>query len=579
MISPYGGALVNLVVAEPAERADLYRRAASAIPIRLSPRATCDLELLAVGGFSPLTTFMGVADYRSVLQRMRLANGTLYPVPITLPVPDTVHLRPRDVLALEDGSGVLLGLLTVDEVFRSDRVEEAHAVCGTTDARHPLVAEMASWPSRSVSGPLRVAALPRHQGFAGLVRTPADARAALTALGHDRVVAFQTRNPMHRVHEELTKRAASRVGGALLIHPVVGQTKPGDVATRTRVLCYRALVERYYDPSRTLLSLLPLAMRMAGPREALWHATIRRNYGATHLIVGRDHAGAGLDSSGRPFHPPDAAHALVREHEADTGVAAVGFEELVYVPDERRYVERTSALGRRVIAISGTEVRERYLAGRRPLPEWLTRPEVAALLSAGGRHPAAGFCVWLMGLSGAGKSTIAALLASSLRERGCRATILDGDSLRSTVSKDLGFGRKDRETNVLRIGALAADLVRQGEAVIGAVITPYAAPRRRLRDMIGEDRFVLVHVDAPIDVCERRDVKGLYARARRGELTGFTGLDDPFEVPVDADVRVDTTACRPEDAVAGILAYLVGAGLLPTSTCPGDVPSGDAVLR
>jgi sulfate adenylyltransferase len=431
---------------------------------------------------------------------------------------------------------------------------------------------MASWGSRLISGPITVLDLPRHHDFAALRRTPAEVRRLLAAGGVRNVVAFQTRNPIHRAHEELTKRAAEQVGGALLIHPVVGLTKPGDVDHYTRVRAYKALVDRYYDPRRTVLSLLPLAMRMAGPREAVWHAIIRRNHGATHFIVGRDHAGPGLDSQGRPFYGPYDAQELARRFESETGVRVVPFKEIVYLPDEDRYEEADRVpTGARVASISGTQVRDEYLGRGRPLPAWFTRPETAAIL--GQLYPAAharGFCVWLTGLSGAGKSTIADILVTLLMEHGRPATVLDGDVVRTNLSKGLGFSREDRDANILRIGFVAAEIVRHHGAAVCAAVSPYRATRDRVREMVGGPTFIEVFVDTPLEVCEQRDAKGMYAKARRGEIRGFTGIDDPYEAPLDPELRLTTTDCAPEDNARRIVAHLVKAGFLLDE---GAVPS------
>jgi sulfate adenylyltransferase len=394
LIPPYKGRLVALL-APAAEREALRARAKRLPSLQLSPRSLCDLELLATGAFSPLDRFMGEADYRRVVEAMRLADGTLFPIPVTLPVPDDVPIEVGQEVVLRSTQNDPLALMSVAEVFEWSREVEARQVYGTMDPRHPLVAEMASWGRRLVSGPLTVLDLPRHYDFAALRHTPVEVRRLLRGTGVRNVVAFQTRNPIHRAHEELTKRAASEAGGALLIHPVVGLTKPGDIDHYTRVRSYKALVDRHYDPGRTVLSLLPLAMRMAGPREALWHAIIRRNYGASHFIVGRDHAGPGRDSEGRPFYGPYDAQALARELESETGVRIVPFKELVYLPGEERYEEIDCVPpGAQVASISGTEVRDAYLAQGRSLPEWFTRPETAAILRS--LHPPKherGFCV------------------------------------------------------------------------------------------------------------------------------------------------------------------------------------------
>lgn len=379
LVAPYGGQLIDLLV-DDAAAADLATYAASLPSVQLSERSVCDLELLATGGFSPLDRFMGPADYERVLGEMRLASGTLFPIPVTLPVDGELHLD-RDV-ALRSPKNDLLAVLTVDEVFDWDCDAEAHAVYATLDVRHPLVVEMRSWPRRYASGRLQVLQLPARYDFRDLRLTPAAVRRRLAQAGHVNVVAFQTRNPLHRVHEELTKRATQAVDGTLLLHPSVGMTRPGDVDHYTRVRTYRALTERYYDADRVVLALLPLAMRMAGPREALWHALIRRNFGANHFVVGRDHASPGVDSHGVPFYGPYAAQELVAAHAAELGITMLPFEELVYLPAEDRYEEVSRVTsGTPTASISGTQVREDFLGRGLPLPEWFTRPETADILA------------------------------------------------------------------------------------------------------------------------------------------------------------------------------------------------------
>jgi len=423
---------------------------------------------------------------------------------------------------------------------------------------------MVNWGKVYVSGALKVLDLPRYHDFVELRRTPAQVREMLEQMGHANVVAFQTRNPMHRIHEELTKRAAEEVNGSLLIHPVVGLTKPGDVDHYTRVRVYRALVENYYDPSRTLLSLLPLAMRMAGPKEALWHAIIRRNFGANYFIIGRDHAGPGNDSHGRPFYGPYEAQVMMQQYASELGVQPVEFKELVYLPDEDRYEEQNKVPeGARIFSISGTQVRDEYLAKGKTLPEWFTRKETAEILQQmyPPRHRQ-GVCIWFTGLSGSGKSTTAEVLTSLLLERGRQVTLLDGDVVRTHLSKGLGFSREDRDTNILRIGFVAGEIARHGGTVICAAISPYRATRNEVRKMVGEDRFVEVFVDTPIEVCESRDVKGLYARARRGQITGFTGVDDPYEPPINPEITIDTVTYSAEENARRIVAFLEERGFI-----------------
>jgi sulfate adenylyltransferase len=423
---------------------------------------------------------------------------------------------------------------------------------------------MVRWGRVNISGPLQVLQLPTHYDYSELRMTPVQVRERLATFGHQNVVAFQTRNPLHRVHEELTKRAAQAVDGVLLLHPVVGMTKPGDVDHFTRVRTYKALAEHYYDPDRILLSLLPLAMRLAGPREAVWHAIIRRNYGANHLIVGRDHAGPGNDSTGKPFYGPYDAQELVAQHEAELGVKMVPFLQFVYLPDEDRYEEVNKVpAGTKTADISGTQVRNDYLNAGRLLPDWFTRPEVAEILAESypPRHKQ-GVCIWFTGLSGAGKSTTAEVLTQLLLQFGRTLTVLDGDVVRTHLSKGLGFSKEDRDTNIRRIGWVAAEIVRHGGTAICAAISPYRAIRNEVRAMVGSDHFVEVFVDTPIEVCETRDYKGMYAKARRGEIKGFTGIDDPYEAPEHPEISLDTVACTPEENARKIIEYLLKQGLL-----------------
>ena len=563
VIAPYGGALIDLLV--PAELREDRKAYASTLPsIQLSPRAVCDLELLATGAFSPLDRFMGSSDYARVLGEMRLADGTLFPIPITLPVEPSDLLQLDRDIALRDLKNNLLAIMTIEEIYGWNRDEFAAAVAGTLDLKHPLVAELGRWGTLNLSGRLEVLSLPIHYDFRELRLTPAQTRERLTAYGRANVVAFQTRNPLHRAHEALTKRAIEAVDGVLLLHPVVGMTKPGDVDHYTRVRTYRALVNHYYPSERVLLALLPLAMRMAGPREALWHAIIRRNHGANYLIVGRDHASPGLDSTGKPFYGPYDAHELVERHSSEIGVSPLVFHEFVYLPDEDRY-EQSSAISpeTRTASISGTQVRDEYLNKGRLLPSWFTRPEVAEILAEAypPRHQQ-GVCIWFTGLSGAGKSTTAEVLALLLLEHGRRSTMLDGDVVRTHLSKGLGFSKEDRDTNIRRIGFVAAEIVRHGGLVICAAVSPYRVTRDDVRRMVGEDQFIEVFVDTPLEECERRDTKGMYAKARRGEIKDFTGIDDPYEPPLNPELTLDTIHFTPEENARRIVAFLAQAGFI-----------------
>jgi sulfate adenylyltransferase len=488
----------------------------------------------------------------------------LFPIPITLSIDEAALPAYAEQVVLCDSRNNNIAIMRIEEVYSWDLHREAGLVLGTNDPQHPLLSEMTQWGKAYISGALQVLSLPANHDFNELRLTPVGVRARLAEMGYGNVVAFQTRNPMHRAHEELTKRAALDIGGSLLIHPVVGMTKPGDVDHYTRVRSYKVLVEKYYDPQRTQLSLLPLAMRLAGPREALLHAIIRRNYGANHLIVGRDHAGPGLDSHGKPFYGPYDAQAMLEQHSGELGVRPVIFKEMLYLQGEDRYEEQQAIPeGASVLKISGTQVRDEYLSKGKPLPAWFTRPETAEILKSmyPPRHQQ-GFCLWFTGLSGSGKSTTAEIVTSLLLEHGRQVTVLDGDVVRTHLSKGLGFSREDRDTNILRIGFVASEITRHGGCVICAAISPYRSTRNEVRKMIGADRFVEVFVDTPIEVCEQRDIKGLYARARIGQIKGFTGVDDPYEAPVDPEIALDTVRCSALDNARRIIDFLEGVGFL-----------------
>jgi len=560
LVSPYCGELVDLLV--PQEQLGEKLAYANSLPaVQISPRAACDLEMLAVGAFSPLRGFMGEADYRAVLATMRLANGTLFPIPITLSLDADPAWQPGLDIALRDSRNNILAIQTIEEMYRWDLEEESRQVFGAFDARHPTVAEMHRWGKLNIAGRLQVLQLPPHLDFGELRRSPAETRAELQGYGHAHVVAFQTRNPLHRVHEALTKRAAAKLDGTLLLHPVVGMTQPGDVNHYTRVRVYKALIDNYYKSDRSLLSLLPLAMRMAGPREALWHAIIRRNYGASHFIIGRDHAGPGPDSQGKPFYGPYAAQDLLQKHAAEIDVQPVPFTEMVYLEAEDRY-EETAKIprGAKTRTISGTEVREHYLNRGLPLPPWFTRPEVARILadSYPARHRR-GFCLWFTGLSGSGKSSTAEHVLNLLLELGRTVTLLDGDVVRTHLSKGLGFSKADRDTNIRRIGFVASEIVRHGGIAICAAISPYRATRQDIRHRAGQG-FIEIYMATPLEVVEARDVKGLYAKARRGEITGFTGIDDPYEAPLHPELTLSAESCTIAANAQEVLALLVEQG-------------------
>jgi sulfate adenylyltransferase len=563
LISPYKGNLVELIVPAP-ERADLFALAAGLHSIQLTKRQTCDLEMLAVGAFSPLRGFMHERDYDNVIDQMRLADGTLFPIPITLSVDTLTNMKLGNDVALRDSNNDLLAVMNIGEIYEWDPERFADAVLGTKDLRHPLAREIRQWGRFNLAGELRVMQLPRHRDFPDLKLTPRQTRDRLEALGRANVVAFQTRNPLHRAHEAMTQRAIEMVDGTLLLHPAVGMTTDGDIDSFTRIRTYKATAELCYPRDRVLLSLLPLAMRMAGPREAVWHAIIRRNYGASHMVVGRDHASPGKDACGNRFYEPAAAQTLVREVSAEVGVDVIAFHEFAYFPHERRYdeIDKPGRNGK-FYSLSGTKLRKDFLVEGREVPAWFIRKEVAEILSASQlpRHRQ-GVCLWFTGLSGAGKSTTADLVTTLLLEEGRGVTLLDGDVVRTHLSKGLGFSKEDRVTNVRRIGFVASEIVRHGGVAVCAAISPYRDCRGEVRQMFPSGNFVEIFVDTPLDVCEGRDAKGLYARARRGEIQNFTGIDDAYEPPDEPELTLDTVCQTARENALSIIRYLDSKGFL-----------------
>jgi sulfate adenylyltransferase len=566
LIEPHGGVLVDPVVDED-RAAELKKQSSDWPSWDLTERQLCDLELLLSGAFSPLRGFIGRADFEQVCDSMRLADGTIWPIPISLDVPEEFaeSLDAGKTVALRDQEGVMLAALHVEEKWRPDRLLEAEKVFGTTDDTHPGVAHLLKRTHPiAIAGVLEGIQLPVHYDYRELRMTPKEVREHFARQGWRRVVAFQTRNPMHRAHFELTLRAAREVEASLLVHPVVGMTKPGDVDHYTRVRCYQAIMSSY-PHGTAMLALLPLAMRMGGPREALLHAIIRKNHGCTHLIVGRDHAGPGNDRSGNPFYGPYDAQELLRAYEQELGVAMVPFRQMVYVEDLDTYVPDDEVPeGVRVLNISGTDQRRRLNEGRE-LPAWFTPPAVAEELRKSYPPRAKqGFTVFFTGLSGAGKSTIANVLHSKLLEMGGRpVTLLDGDIVRKHLSSELGFSHEHRDINIRRIGFVASEVTKNGGIALCAPIAPYDGTRKDVRSMVEKGGgFILVHVATSLDLCEARDRKGLYAKARAGIVKEFTGISDPYEEPQDAEVVIDTADLSPEEAAQQIILHLEQEGYI-----------------
>jgi sulfate adenylyltransferase len=559
LVTPHGGVLVDRFV--PAEDVEVFRARAAALPqLTLDARELADLELIATGAASPLTGFLGSADYESVLKDIRLADGTVWPLPFTLAVSEETRelLEPGGAAALHDGKGALWGTIEIEEIWERDPVAEARAVYGTDDPAHPGVAYLLDRPRWLVGGQVSVVGLPADLPFAKHRLTPRALRAEIAKRGWREVSGFQTRNPIHRAHEHLTKLALEVTDG-LVIHPLVGETKGDDVPASVRFKAYETLVENYYPAQRTILAAFPAAMRYAGPREAIFHAIARKNYGITKLIVGRDHAGVG-----KYYGPYEAQEIFNRFSNGDLGVTPLKFEPTFFcrscdnLASTRTCPHDASAR----LELSGTRVREILKSGGR-LPVEFTRPEIAEVLRAHYGTGSSGFIVWLTGLSGAGKTT----LSDALKKRvsGYRALeVLDGDEVRTNLSKGLGFSREDRDTNVSRIGYVARLLARQGVGVVTAAISPYAAARDEVRRLAEKDgvQFIEVFVDAPISVLAERDVKGLYKKALAGELKNFTGVSDPYEAPVRPDVLVRSDKETVEESLGKVLAALADKGLL-----------------
>ncbi len=545
----------------------LKTKAGDLVSHDLTPRQVCDLELLMNGAFAPLKGFLGHADYDSVVETMRLADGTLWPMPITLDVSEAfaAKIEEGQDIALRDAEGVILATMTVTDKWSPDKAREAEKVFGADDDAHPAVNYLHNQAGAVyLGGPVVGIQQPVHYDFKARRDTPNELRAYFRKMGWRRVVAFQTRNPLHRAHQELTFRAAKEAQANLLIHPVVGMTKPGDVDHFTRVRCYEAVLDKY-PAATTHMSLLPLAMRMGGPREAVWHGLIRKNYGVTHFIVGRDHAGPGKNSQGEDFYGPYDAQELFLQHQEEMGIQMMPFKHMVYVQERAQYEPADEIEeGVTVLNISGTELRRRLQEGLE-IPDWFSFPEVVKELRRT-RPPRArqGFTVFLTGLSGSGKSTIANALMVKLMEMGGRpVTLLDGDIVRKNLSSELGFSKEHRDLNIRRIGYVASEITKNGGIAICAPIAPYATTRRAVREEIESyGAFCEVHVATPLEECEARDRKGLYKLAREGKIKEFTGISDPYDEPKNPEIRIDTTNVDVDNCAHQVLLKLESMGLI-----------------
>ena len=557
IITPHGEKLCNLIQDEKY----LNKFNKDILQLKswtLSDRQLCDIEMILNGGFSPLDGFMNRKDYNSVCEKMRLENNLLWPIPITLDINDELvdTLEINEEIALRDKEGFVIAILTIDDIWTPDKEKEAQQIYQTTDIFHPGVNTLLNEThSTYVGGRLKGIQYPKHYDYPNLRHTPQQLRESFDNWGWNNIIAFQTRNPMHRAHIELTKRALNEKNAKLLIHPVVGLTKPGDVNHYTRVRCYKHIMNKYPE-NMAALSLLPLAMRMAGPKEALWHAIIRKNYGCNYFIVGRDHASPGLNKDNTPFYGPYDAQEMLNTNANELGIQMIPFKQLVYVKEKRSFIGVDEVpKDSTALTVSGTELRK-LLDDGKEIPEWFSYPEVISELQK--QRPSLsnrGFTIFFTGLSGSGKSTLANGLLVKLLEEGRRpVSLLDGDIVRTHLSSELGFSKEHRSLNVRRIGFVASEITKNGGIAICAPIAPYRLDRQFNRDMIDPlGGYIEIHVNTPLEVCEQRDAKGLYAKARKGLLKQFTGIDDPYEKPQNAEIVINSSNERPEILVDQIL--------------------------
>ena len=546
---------------------DLKNKSIDYKSLTLNERHLCDLEMILNQGFYPLKGFLDKENYESVLENMSLADGSIWPIPICLDVNQEFvkSIKLNDKIVLRDYEGVALAVLTISSIWKVNKKKEAILIYKTKDTKHPGVDYLYNQVNEYyIGGRLEGLQLPIHYDYKNFRHTPMELKSIFKKNGWDKVVGFQTRNPMHRAHKELTVKAAKDVDAKILIHPVVGLTKPGDIDHYTRVRCYQEIL-KHYPKNSVILSLIPIAMRMAGPREALWHAIIRKNYGCSHFIVGRDHAGPGNDSTNKPFYGPYEAQEIVKKYESNIGIKMVPFKMMVYVNEIKDYMPIDQIPDNLTKEnISGTDLRSKLEKGKE-IPEWFSYPNVVNELRRS--YPAKqkrGFTVFFTGLSGSGKSTIANALLVKLMENGKRrVTLLDGDIVRINLSSELGFSKEHRDLNIRRIGFVASEITKNGGIALCAPIAPYKNIRLENRSLISNlGGFIEVYVSTPIEVCEKRDVKGLYAKARKGLIKGFTGIDDPYEKPENPEVTIDTSKMNHEDSVQKVINYLERQGYL-----------------
>jgi sulfate adenylyltransferase len=557
MISAFGGSLVDLR-ASCEERAEVWCRLNDLLSLQLTARSLCDLESIATGVFSPLSRFMGQASYQRVLQEMRLEDGSLFPFPVILTVEELGSIRLDQEIALRSPTNNVVGWMRVEEIFERNPQAEARQVWGSDLEGLPCAGGIGSSAGYCLSGPILAVDLPRSAAFPELQQTPAEVRQLLLRMGNTNVIAFHATGSIRHSDEEMTTSAVRDAKATLLIHPVVSECERGDVDHYVRLRSYKALADK--NPAATVLSLLPTAQPVSGPRKMVWQSIISRNYGANHLLAVAEAADdeAACTMGIRALE-------LQRAHAQELGVQVIETHR-----DSRRLYRngngRAAASDRTASSsVLRSDERERHLSfgGLLELPNTREISAVPVALRMPKRKT--GFCVWFTGLPGAGKSSVGEALRAMLMEQGREVTLLDGDVVRTHLSKGLGFSQSDRDTNILRIGFVASEVVKHQGAVICAAVSPYRSTRNQVRTMMRKGSFIEVFVDTPIGICELRDVKGHYAKARAGELRGFTGVDDPYEAPADPEITIGTSDCVPADNARLIVKYLFDKGFLSES--------------
>ncbi len=564
---------VNLLVdSEVAD--DLKLRSEHFPTITLNKRQLCDLEMLINGAMSPLCGYMDEHTYNCVLKNNRLPDQQLWPMPIVLDVSTDIAARLKigDKIALRDAEGFMPAVLTLSDIWPADKKKEADAIYGTLSESHPGVDYLIN-QSQAIylGGNVEGIEAPSHFDFENFWSSPQKLRKQFQQRGWKNVIAFQTSQPIHKVQQHIILQAARESQAHILIHPTVGITKPGDLDYYARVHCYQA-VQKYFPDNLATMSLLPLAMRMAGPKEALWHAIINKNYGCSHILIGPDHASPpplSAENSHDKFYAQNAAQDYVRQYEHELGIKVMVTEEHRYVAQQQKFLPLSSIKKDELSSemLSYLDLKS-YLHNNKNIPSWFTFPEVLKALSKA--YPARcrqGITLFFTGLSGSGKSTLAKIIYAKMIELGTRpVTLLDGDIVRHNLSSELGFSKHDRNINIRRISFVANEISKNGGMAICAPIAPYNKMRQHARHLIERyGAYIEIHISTPLEICEARDRKGLYAMARKGLIAEFTGISDPYERPESPELRIDTTHLSPMEAAQEIYLYLFKEGYIDSN--------------